>query len=75
VAEQYELGGVHGAENFRTLPEGVKLELKNGAIGEITGNPHDGGFILLTYLEYPGNPAKVGEEEAVFFQDVIKVLA
>lgn len=75
MAEQYDLGGVHGAETFRTLPEGVKLELKNGAIGEITGNPHDGGFILLTYVEYPGNPAKVGEEEAVFFQDVIKVLA
>jgi hypothetical protein len=74
VAEKYDLEGIAGAETFRMLPEGLKLKLKNGAIGEITGNPHDGGFVLLTYIEYPGNPEKVGEEEAVFFLDVTNVL-
>jgi hypothetical protein len=74
VSEQYDLSGIHGAEIFRNLPEGLKIELRNGAIGEITGNPHDGGFLLLTYTEYPSNPAKVGEEEAVFFTDVKDVV-
>jgi hypothetical protein len=74
VSNQYDLTGVHGAEVFRTLPEGLKIELNNGAVGEITGNPHDGAYLLLTYLEYPDNPAKVGEEEAVLFTDVKRVV-
>jgi hypothetical protein len=75
VAEQYDLTGVHGAETFRNLPEGLKIELNNGAIGEITGNPRDGANLLVTYLEYPDNPAKVGEEEAVYFLNVKRVIA
>ncbi len=74
MANQYDLTGVHGAETFRTLPEGLKIELNNGAIGEITGNPGDGGYILVTYLAYPANPAKVGEEDAVYFLDVKRVI-
>jgi hypothetical protein len=74
VPEQYDLEGVHGAEVFRTLPEGLKIELKNGAIGEITGNPQDGAVLLVTFIEYPENPAKVGEEDAVFFTDVKRVI-
>jgi hypothetical protein len=74
VSNQYDLTGVHGAETFRTLPEGLKIELKNGAIGEITGNPHDGAILLVTYLEYPDNPTKVGEEDAVYFLDVKRVI-
>jgi hypothetical protein len=74
VSNQYDLTGVHGAETFRTLPEGLKIELNNGAIAEITGNPGDGGYVLVSYLEYPGNPAKVGEEEAVYFLDVKRVI-
>jgi hypothetical protein len=75
VTDEYNLDGVHGAEVFRMLPEGLKIRLKNGAVAEITGNPHDGGFLLVTFLEYPSNPAKVGEEEAVFFTDVTGVVA
>ena len=75
MSEAYDLTGVHGAETFRTLPEGLKIELNNGAIGEITGNPQDGAILLVTYLEYPGNPAKVGEEDAVYFLDVKRVIA
>ena len=74
MSNQYDLEGVHGAEVFRTLPEGLKIELKNGAIGRITGNPQNGAILLLTYLEYPDNPAKVGEEEAVYFLDVKRVI-
>jgi hypothetical protein len=75
VSEHYDLTGVHGAETFRTLPEGLKIELRNGAIGEITGNPGDGGYVLLTYTEYPGHPERVGEEDAVYFLDVQRVIA
>jgi hypothetical protein len=74
VSNQYDLTGVHGAETFRTLPEGLKIELKNGAIGEITGNPHDGAILLVTYLEHPDDPGKVGQEDAVYFLDVTRVI-
>jgi hypothetical protein len=74
MSEKYDLEGVHGAETFRTLPEGLKVELKNGAVGEITANPQDGAILMVTYLEYPGDPAKVGQEDAVYFLDVIRVV-
>jgi hypothetical protein len=75
VADQYDLTGVHGAETFRMLPEGLKIELNNGAVGEITGNPQNGAILLVTFTEYPENPAKVGQEESVFFTEVKRVLA
>jgi hypothetical protein len=73
-SKKYDLHGVHGAEVFRDLPEGLKIKLSSGAIGEITGNPHDGGFLLIRYVESPDNPSQVGEEEAVFYQDVKEVI-
>jgi hypothetical protein len=69
-SKKYNLSGQHGAEVFRTLPEGTKVKLINGAAGEITANPRDGGFILVRFLEHPQDPSKVGEEDYVFFNEV-----
>jgi hypothetical protein len=69
-AQKYDLAGQHGAEAFRTLPEGVRLTLLNGAVGEVIGNPGDGGFVLVKWLEHLQDPSKVGEEEYVFFNEV-----
>ncbi len=74
-AKQYDLNGINGAQTFRELPEGLKLKLEDGTIGEIVGNPGDGAFVLLKILESPSNPARIGAEEAVFFTDVAEVLA
>ena len=68
--KRYDLAGQHGAEAFRTLPEGVTVILLNGASGEVIGNPGDGGFVLVKWLEHPQEPSKVGEEEYVFFNEV-----
>jgi len=73
-AKQYDLSGVHGAEVFRDLKEGLKVKLTNGQIAEITGNPHDGGFLLVRIVEDEANPSKIGDEEAVFFQEVREVV-
>jgi hypothetical protein len=69
-AKKYDLSGQHGAEAFRTLPEGTRLTLLNGATGEITANAGDGGYVLVKFLSYPQDPSKVGEEEYVFFNEV-----
>jgi len=69
-SRKYDLSGQHGAEVFRTLPEGTRITLLNGAVGEITANPRDGGFILVKLLEHPTDPSKVGEEDYVFFNEV-----
>ena len=69
-AQKYDLSGQHGAEVFRTLPEGTKVKLVGGAAGEVTGNPHDGGFVLVKILEDPEDPSKVGQEDYVFFNEV-----
>ena len=69
-SNKYVLSGQHGAEVFRALPEGTKIKLLNGAVGVITANAHDGGFILVKFLEHPKDPSKVGEEDYVFFNEV-----
>jgi hypothetical protein len=69
-AKKYDLSGQHGAETFRTLPEGARVTLLNGAAGEIVANPGDGGYVLVRFQVYPTNPSKVGEEEYVFFNEV-----
>jgi hypothetical protein len=69
-SKRYVLSGQHGAEVFRTLPEGTTIKLLNGAVAEIVANPHDGGFILVKFLEHPQDPSKVGEEDYVFFNEV-----
>jgi hypothetical protein len=69
-SKKYDLSGQHGAEVFRGLPEGTRVTLLNGAVGEITANPHDGGFILVRFQEHPHEPSKVGEEDYVFFNEI-----
>jgi hypothetical protein len=69
-AKKYDLSGQHGAETFRGLPEGTRVTLLNGAVGEITANAGDGGYILVRFLDHPKDPSKVGEEDFVFFNEV-----
>ena len=69
-SKKYNLSGQHGAEVYRTLPEGTRITLLNGAVGEIIANPHDGGYILVKFLTHPQDPSKVGEEDYVFFNEV-----
>ena len=68
-AKQYELKGQGGVQVWANLPEGTRLTLINGAVGEIVANPHDGGWVLVKFQKHP-QPAKVGEEEYVFFNEV-----
>ena len=73
-SKKYDITGVHGAEVFRALAEGLKIKLTNGQIAEITGNPHDGGFLLVKIVEDETNPSNIGDEQAVFFQEVREVV-
>jgi hypothetical protein len=70
IDNEYDLLGVHGAETFRDLPEGLNLALTDGAIGEIVGNPHDGAIMMLRITDDPNNPNRVDKVETVFFTEV-----
>ena len=74
-SKQYDLTGVHGAEVFRDLPEGLKLRMVDGAIVEIIGNPRDGAVLVVRVVENEANPSSVGEEQTVFFADVKEVIS
>ena len=50
----------HGAVMLTDLPVGAKVRLRGEAIGEVTANPRDGGWVFVRYLESPKDPAKVG---------------
>jgi hypothetical protein len=73
--KKYDITGVHGAEVFRDLPEGLKLRMLDGSIVEIVANAHDGAVLIVRTLENEANPSSVGEEEAIFFADVKEVIS
>ena len=58
-----------GGPLLREAPVGTKLLLKDQSIVEIIGNPGDGGWVQVRYLESHGDAA-VGDEEWVFYPDV-----
>jgi hypothetical protein len=59
-----------GGPLLREAPLGTKLLLKDGSIVEIIGNPGDGGWVQVRYLEPADGGPAVGEEEWVFMVDV-----
>lgn len=75
IDKGYDLTGVHGAEVFRDLPEGLKLELEDGSIGEIIANAHDGAIVVLKILEAPDDASRVGTEETTFYTEVRGVVS
>ena len=54
---------------IRDMPEGTKLELKNGDLVEITLNARDGGWLVGRVLE-SDRPENVGNEDWIFFAEV-----
>lgn len=56
------------------IGEGAKVKLRDGEIAEVVDNPRDGMWILLRYLDAPDDPARIGEEELVFWADVLGVV-
>ncbi len=73
MAEQqrYNPNDTEATFEYLGLQPGHKITMKNGAIAEVTGNPGDGCWLLVKYVEYPEDPAKVGEDDMVFFTDVV----
>ncbi len=59
-----------GGPMLRTAPEGTKLVMKDESLVEIIGNPGNGGWFNVRYLESPTGDPAVGEEEWVFIVDV-----
>ena len=74
-SKQYDLTGVHGAEVFRDLPEGLRLRMVSGAIVEIVENARNGAILVVRVVENEVNPSSVGDEEYVFFTDVKEVVS
>jgi hypothetical protein len=62
--------GPSGAPQLRTVPIGTKLSLRDKSIVEIIGNPGDGGWVNVRYVESPSGSPAVGDEEWVFVTDV-----
>ena len=59
-----------GGPLLREAPVGTKLLLKDKSIVEIIGNPGDGGWVQVRYLESPMGSSAIGDEEWVFYVDV-----
>ena len=69
-----DLEGSNAALVYRDLPVGARVQRKDGAILEVTGNPRDGAWLLVRVVEDPNDPANIGQEDMVFFTDVEAVI-
>ena len=72
--KKYDLTGVHGAEVFRDLPEGLKLRMDDDRIVEILANARDGAVLVVKVVNNDKDPSSVGEEQTIFFADVREVV-
>jgi hypothetical protein len=68
-AKKYDLTGQGGIQVWTNLPEGTKITLDNGGVGEVTANPRDGNWVLVKFSAHP-DPSKIGQEEYVMFNEV-----
>lgn len=59
--------------NVRTLPPGTRVVTTDGAVAEIVSNPADGVWLFARFIESPGDPARIGQEDMIFAQDVVEV--
>lgn len=63
-----------GGPMLREMPLGTKLSLHDGSVVEIVGNPGDGGWLNVKFLESGEHSPAVGEEEWIFFADVKDIM-
>ena len=69
-----DLKSNNAAVIYRDLPVGARVKHRDGAILEVTGNPGDGAWLLVRVVEDPNDPSQVGQEDMVFFTDVVAVV-
>lgn len=56
---------------LQNLKPGAKVRLNTGALAEVIDNPKDGIWLMVTFLEDPEEPDRVGTEEMVFANDIV----
>jgi hypothetical protein len=61
--------------NLMDIETGQAIRLSNDATVEVVSNPRDGVWLFVRYLSNPDDPEQVGEEDMVFAQDIVEVLA
>ena len=61
--------------NLMDIETGQAVRLSNDATVEVVSNPRDGVWLFVRYLSNPDDPEQVGEEDMVFAQDIVEVLA
>jgi hypothetical protein len=72
--KQVDQFSINDALMVQDLPEGIKVRLRNGAIAEVTGNPRDGGWLFVRYLEFDQDPSLAGSDQMAFCTDVISIV-
>lgn len=73
-SENKDLTSSAAAFIFRDIPVGTKVRMVkedpwNGGVAEVVGNPRDGAWLLVKFIEHP-DASKVGTEDMLFFQYV-----
>ncbi|MGE0225721.1 MAG: hypothetical protein AB7F35_19695 [Acetobacteraceae bacterium] len=59
--------------NVRDVAVGARVILSTGAEAEVLSNPRDGVWLFARYLSWADEPARVGQEDMIFAQDVVDI--
>jgi hypothetical protein len=61
--------------NLIDLAVGARILLVGGVSAEVIENMGDGQWVMVRYLDAPGDPASVGTEELCHSQDIVTVVS
>ncbi|HUJ77363.1 MAG TPA: hypothetical protein VL359_21030 [bacterium] len=56
------------------LQPGIRIKLKGDVIAEVLENPGDGNWLLVRWIDCPGQPEAKGKEVLCYADDVDAVL-
>jgi hypothetical protein len=61
--------------NLIDLAVGARVRLVGTITAEVIENMGDGQWVMVRYLEAPGDPSSVGTEELCHSQDIVTVVS
>ena len=59
--------------NVLDLIAGERVRLADGTAAEVVSNPRDGMWVMVRFLDSPGDPAQEGAEGLAFAEDIVEV--
>jgi hypothetical protein len=66
-----DAGDANSALMFRGLPIGARVQLRDGRVGSVTGNPGDGAWLFVDIVDPADGPQAIDRSAMVFCTEIV----